>query len=178
MQAHAARADVGPRALAAGVAAWRALASDDPRVLEAAAAAPAGGVPFLDEALRRHLHRFPSSVNGLNEIEEEALRVLAAGALAFPELFAAVTAVEPIQRHGMGDLQLLGDLRALASGEAPLVEDDGGRWRLTAAGHETRAGRRDRVTALGIDRWLGGVHLEDHGPLWRWDRAHAALIVG
>ena len=24
-------------------------------------------------------------------------------------------------------------------------------------------------TACGIDRWLGGVHLTGHGPVWRWD---------
>jgi hypothetical protein len=31
------------------------------------------------------------------------------------------------------------------------------------------ANEADRVALCGIDRWLGGVHLTGHVPLWRWD---------
>ena len=36
-------------------------------------------------------------------------------------------------------------------------------------------GQADRVAACGIDRWLGGVHLEGRGPMWRWDSASNRL---
>jgi hypothetical protein len=85
--------------------------------------------------------------------------------------------VPTLRRHGMGDVQLAGDLAALASGDAPLAARDGTLWRLTPAGRETRAGQRDRIATLGIDRWLGGVRLLGRGPVWRWDRAHATLVV-
>jgi hypothetical protein len=39
---------------------------------------------------------------------------------------------------------------------------------LAEAGREVLSGRRDRV-ALGVDRWLGGVHLQSGADLWRWD---------
>jgi hypothetical protein len=40
---------------------------------------------------------------------------------------------------------------------------------LTADGDRVMRGELDRVAFCGIDRWLGGVHLEGHGPVWRWD---------
>jgi hypothetical protein len=173
-RAYAARTDVGPAAQAAASAAWHALASDDPRAI---LRADVSALPFLDEALQRQLHRFPSVLNGLDEIEGEALAALDEGPLDFHALFARVTHVPTLRRHGMGDVQLAGDLAALASGDAPLVARDGTLWHLTPAGRETRAGRRDRIVTLGIDRWLGGVRLLGRGPVWRWDRAHATLGV-
>ena len=41
---------------------------------------------------------------------------------------------------------------------------------LTDAGRQVLAGEADRVALIGIDRWLGGVHLTpEHAP--RWDPA-------
>ena len=34
---------------------------------------------------------------------------------------------------------------------------------LTDAGRSVLAGRLDRVVACGIERWLGGVHLQSGG---------------
>src|SRR5262249_36280074 len=45
---------------------------------------------------------------------------------------------------------------------------------LTEAGREVLAGRRDRV-ACGIDRWLGGVHLQQDN-IWRWDDERGRVI--
>jgi len=32
-------------------------------------------------------------------------------------------------------------------------------------------GKEDHVRANGINRWLGGVHLCEGAPVWRWDEA-------
>lgn len=40
---------------------------------------------------------------------------------------------------------------------------------LTDTGRSVLAGRQDRVATCGIDRWLGGVHLQSGGRMWRWD---------
>ena len=40
---------------------------------------------------------------------------------------------------------------------------------LTETGRAALDGTCDRVARCGIDRWLGGVHLEGRGPLWRFD---------
>jgi hypothetical protein len=40
---------------------------------------------------------------------------------------------------------------------------------LTDTGRAVLAGQLDRVATCGIDRWLGGVHLQSGVTLWRWD---------
>jgi hypothetical protein len=171
--AYATRRVVDAASLTAAALAWTALTSEDPRALENA---DVDGLPFLGEALQRHLRRFPSVVTGLDEVETAALTALADASCEFGDLFARVTAAPPLRRHGMGDVQLAGDLEALATGAAPLVVRDGTAWRLTDAGGATLAGRGDRIASLGIDRWLGGVRLLGRGPLWRWDEARARLV--
>jgi hypothetical protein len=44
-----------------------------------------------------------------------------------------------------------------------------GSVQLTEAGTAVLAGRQDRVATSGIDRWLGGVHLQGEANIWRWD---------
>jgi hypothetical protein len=47
---------------------------------------------------------------------------------------------------------------------------------LTETGRDVLAGREDRVAAVGINRWLGGVRV--HGPEpWRWDRAARRVVA-
>ena len=45
---------------------------------------------------------------------------------------------------------------------------------LTTSGREVLSGDRDRVRLIGIERWLGGVHLSGETP-WRWDRSTQTL---
>ncbi len=45
---------------------------------------------------------------------------------------------------------------------------------LTDTGRSVLAGRLDRVQTCGIDRPLGGVHLQSRSRTWRWDDARAA----
>ncbi|MEO7134937.1 MAG: hypothetical protein ABI024_12030, partial [Vicinamibacterales bacterium] len=47
---------------------------------------------------------------------------------------------------------------------------------LTAHGRNVLLGRADRLQLCGIDRWLGGVHLQGRGPAWRWSRKAGHLI--
>ena len=109
------------------------------------------------------------------------------------ELFEAASATE--QARFLGDWPFFLRLDALAAGPRPLVEGlpPGGfpyaareaerraylvaRARLTPAGQEVLAGRRDRAAILPLDRWLGGTHLRpDH--LWRWDPSAQCLSLG
>jgi hypothetical protein len=46
---------------------------------------------------------------------------------------------------------------------------------LTDAGRDALAGHHDRV-ACGIDRWLGGVHLQTGGAIWRWDAESGRVL--
>jgi hypothetical protein len=47
---------------------------------------------------------------------------------------------------------------------------------LTRAGREVLEGTADRVAICGIDRWLGGVHVQGHGRGWRWSARSGHLV--
>ena len=46
---------------------------------------------------------------------------------------------------------------------------------LTDAGRAVLAGEADHVTICGVDRWIGGVHLQGHDVPWRWDEGLEAV---
>ena len=46
---------------------------------------------------------------------------------------------------------------------------------VTKAGRAVLAGQQDRITTCGIERWLGGVHLQSDVNVWRWDGARQRI---
>ena len=162
-------------ARALGGRAWSAYASPDPFASAPLAERESTPLPFVRDAFRCHLGRFPSVANGLNELEAAALAALRRGPRRFGELFQEVTARPHLRRHGMGDVQFAACLRGLM----PLVNITGGdtltaEIDITAPGREVEAGEADWLALHPIDTWLGGVHLHHGGPLWRWDGARGA----
>jgi len=159
--------------------AWRAFCGADPTAIEAVLRRDTLALPFLAKALRRHLEEFPSTGNGLSRTEHQILRGVAAGSATFDDLFRAVQRME--ERVFMGDLTFSRILRELASGSRPLLRLEGGSPRtqtvaLTATGRDVLDGRDDWVRVHGIDRWLGGVHLQGAEAAWRWDRGAGRLV--
>jgi hypothetical protein len=49
---------------------------------------------------------------------------------------------------------------------------------LTGDGRRVAAGEADWIELDGIDRWLGGVHLVGHAVPWRWDAGARRLVRG
>jgi hypothetical protein len=47
---------------------------------------------------------------------------------------------------------------------------------LTPDGRAVLDGRSDRVSLCGIDRWLGGVHLQGRAVPWRWDGERGRMV--
>jgi hypothetical protein len=155
--------------------AWRAFCGPDPTGLEAVLQRDTSPLPFLADALRRHLEELPWVSNGLSRSERQILRGLADGASTFEELFRATQRME--ERIYMGDASFLQILRDLASPPRPLVRLEPApngalraqRVSLTKTGREVLEGKDDWVHIRGIDRWLGGVHLQGSESAWRWD---------
>ena len=178
------RAEVTDELLALGRAAWNAFRSPDPRAVAARAMIDTPELPFLRTALIRHLEQFPSTRNGLSRSEQQALEEIDAGAATLRDAWAAShqRREDPIW---MGDATFATYMEALATGPAPLVAlGDGASGSpeamertvaLTDAGRAVLEGREDRVRLNGIDRWLGGVHLQGSEAAWRWDVAHRRL---
>lgn len=155
--------------------AWRAFRAPDPREIEAILRRDTSPLPHLAGALRRHLEDFPGAADGLARSERQILRAVSEGAASFEEAFRATQAME--ERVFLGDLSFHRLLRELAAPPRPLLrlETAGGgspralRLSLTASGREVLAGRDDWVRMRGIDRWLGGVHLQGAESPWRWN---------
>ncbi|MFH0952935.1 MAG: DUF1835 domain-containing protein [Verrucomicrobiota bacterium] len=168
--------------------AWAAFGSPDPTAIEKLLARDCSALPFLAEALKRHLEQFPSARNGLNRLQHEALDVVAAGHNKLVNIFVYVDHRE--ERPFFGDTIVWVCLDSMANGEHPLLHVDGpgplplwsppkklGPWTvdITAAGRRVLAGKADWVQLNGIDAWLGGVHLQK-GNVWRWDSENRCLV--
>lgn len=176
-----ARAPVTQAQRSAARDAWGAFRADAPLAL--VDVLPRVTVlPHLAPALERHLQQFPSTSNGLSRTEQQTLTAIAAGAQALHDVFRSQQARE--EAMFMGDLTFLDHVSALARGARPLLcTEDGGvlsletRVTLTGDGERVLSGEADRVALCGIDRWLGGVHLTGHGPVWRWDEKRRTMVM-
>lgn len=160
---------------------WTAFRSADPRAIVDVLPRLAD-LPRTTIALARHLEQFPSTDNGLSRTEHQALDVLCGGPLLVRDLYRR-------SHHDrepalfMGDAAFLVHLGALLSPVQPLIRSSVNHSaltfdhvvELTDDGRRVLAGSLDRVTLCGIDRWLGGVHLSGHGPVWRWDASQGGI---
>ncbi len=189
--------------LTAASAGWAALISPDPTAIDrhlanpprprrmtptTATPQPIPIVPLLttvaQDALAKQRARYPSFLSGLGRTEHAALELIAGGAGSLGEVLAGMGARLP--GYGWSDLQLATELAALATGPAPLVEvapglplDPSGfidaRLAITTTGLSVLRATTDRIDAVGIDTWIGAVHLTpDH--LWRFDESNARLL--
>lgn len=175
------RGAVTPAMLKVGRKAWRAYTSGDPTALNGLIAEESADFPFLREGLTLHASRFPSTRNGLGEIEDRALNLVATGTLDFATLFDRLDAKHP--RFGFGDDEMLRDLRAIAWCAVPLLtiteSPDKSPQRalvsITPAAMNVIDGSVDHVSLNSPDGWLGGVHLTKEN-LWRWDGARRQIL--
>jgi hypothetical protein len=177
----AARRDVTSAERLAARDGWTAFCAPDPtRIVEVLPRV--GELPHLGAALRRHLQQFPSMENGLSRTEQQALEALAGGARLLRDVYVRShhEREEPIF---MGDAVFLAHLAVLRDNPVPLIRTHGfaahlrldDEVELTGDGRQVLEGRTDRVRLCGIDRWLGGVQLSGHGPVWRWDSARQTV---
>jgi len=177
--------------LAAAVLAWEAVRAPEPTALAELALRGTPELPFLAAALARLLEELPGVADGLSAVERRALRAVEAGARTPRDAFAAAQDEEA--SPFLGDAWFFRTLATLGRGESRLLESAAGEplaappplgeWeafggvglRLTELGSRVLAGEADRVELLGIDRWVGGVHLLP-GAVWRWDVQARALV--
>jgi hypothetical protein len=171
----AARRDVTSAERLAARDAWTAFCAPDPsRLVEVLPRV--ANLPHLGTALRRHLQQFPSMQNGLSRTEQQALEALAGGARLMRDVYVH-SHHEREDAIFMGDTVFLVHLAALRDNPVPLIRTRGleahlrldDEVELTDDGRQVLEGRTDRVRLCGINRWLGGVELSGHGPVWRWD---------
>lgn len=168
-------------------AAWTAFTSDDPGGLGEIARTTSFELPFLADAFGRLLQEYPAVSDGLSLTERRLLLGIEAGAATAGEAFAELLRRE--KRPFLGDWPCYERLSTLASGAVPLLllggEDqaasaEGFRHRsveLTDAGRDVLGERADHVALNGIDRWIGGVHLNGTTSRWRYDDRRETLVA-
>ena len=187
------RREVAQGQLDLGRAAWAAYRSPDPSAIEHLLRANTSALPWLRGALERHLEEFPSTHHGLSRSEAQAVETVETGPRSVRDTFVSAHH-EREERIFLGDWVFAQYLARLSAAEEPLLERVGGgavagseaavegesfwesRITITNAGRDVLAGRRDWVGMNGIDRWLGGVHLEGNQADWRWDAKKHALV--
>ena len=178
------RRPITPEQLALAASAWAAYRSADPRAIEQLLQGDTSALPFLAAALWRHLEEFPSDVDGLSRSEHRLMELALERPVdiqqAWPRMHEGETA------YYITDSSFFDAANALASSSPPLLTINlanphgsampVGTLELTAHGRNVLRGGTDRLELCGIDRWLGGVHLEGRGPMWRWSRGAGHLI--
>jgi hypothetical protein len=176
-----------------GSEAWKAFCSPDPKVLESFLQKDTSALPFLKAALLRHLEQFPALQGGLSRTERQILEVVAAGISTPMEIFRSTQEQE--ESPFLGDTSFWFYLSSLCSGKKPFLKRvDGGLFFFPATGSLTLAFREQALVLTeegrnalvgqadwiksksGIDRWLGGVHLQGQEAAWRWDSKRATLV--
>lgn len=155
---------------------WSAFRASTPHALDDLRHNDTSALPYLSAAILRFLQEYPWTRDGLSRTERRLLE-LAQGrdvklSVAFPRMHDGEKA------YYVTDLSVAGLAATLSSTSPPLLHlkrpDTSenalhGTVTATEVGSAVLAGTRDRVLTCGVDRWLGGVHLQSEGNLWRWD---------
>ena len=159
--------------------AWDAFRASDPRALDALVRgagtdADMSALPFLEAALRRHLEEYPWTTDGLSRTERHLMQLAGAAPIAFADAFPRMHDGETA--FYIADLSLLAVIERLAAASPPLMVS-GNALTLTDTGRAVLAGELDRVSHCGIDRWLGGVHIQGRCATWRWNPERQRIVL-
>jgi hypothetical protein len=177
-----AAARLSPAALDLATRAWSAFRAPSPAGLGVIAAARLGELRFLGEAFDRLSREYPATRDGLSLTERRVLAAIADGASDAGTAFVRAWARET--RPFLGDTTCFGRIQQMAKGPRPLLRlDPPGSLverttsvGLTETGERVLAGQEDQIALNGIDRWIGGVHLQGHQVPWRWDDGTEAIV--
>jgi len=154
---------------------WKAFRANEPNLLLECAQQTSTALPFLSTALRRFLEEYPWTGDGLSRTERQVLQAAAAGKRKKTEIYFESRKQEDVP---WGDASVYLRMEWLASGPQPaLVKSGKDEYAITEAGQQLLAGKADWIALQGgIDRWLGGVHLQGKQSQWQYDGDKKTLV--
>jgi hypothetical protein len=165
--------------------AWQAFRSPTPQALDTLRASDTSALPFLSAALTRFLQEYPWTRDGLSRTERRLLELAQGEGISLLKAFPRMHQGE--RAYYVSDLTLANIAANLSSTSPALLTVDRSHRETsrvldaivstTTAGASVLAGQLDRATTGRLDRWLGGVHLANGKPLWRWDDERQAMVV-
>jgi len=157
--------------------AWHAFREPTPKALDELRQDDTSALPYLAPAITRFFQEYPWTTDGLSRTERRLLELANGDGIALWTAFPRMHEGEEAYYVTDGSLAALAETLSCTS--PPLLTLDPsraaeghvlrGRVALTDTGRSVLAGQLDRVAICGIDRWLGGVHLQSGGQVWRWD---------
>ena len=177
------RQSVTAEMLGLAVAGWVAFRSSDPSDLLTFLNSDLNALPFLADALQRHLEEFPDAATGLTRTEAQVLRLIGEGVQNPQQVFLKNMDLE--KALFVGDWPTYATIETLCV--AGLVNCDPPPFRfpsysniqqsgfadqrlsLTETGRRVLDDKLDVFNLIARDGWLGGVELCIDGKLWTWD---------
>jgi hypothetical protein len=157
--------------------AWQAFREPTPEALDNLRQSDTSALPYLGAAITRFLQDYPSTIDGLSRTERRLLELADGEGISLLKAFPRMSEGEHV--YHITDTSLAALAESLSLTSPPLLTLDlagatneqglQGAITLTDAGQAVLAGQLDRVATCGIDRWLGGVHLQGRSQIWRWD---------
>ena len=177
--------DVTPQQLELGRRGWLVFTSDNPLELVEFMQEDLSALPFLKEALKRHLEEFPDSQTGLTRHERQVLEMVEAGIHRPGRLFAEHQARE--HAPYLGDWSFWNIIEQLTNVPNALLKTGTGQHfvrppavpadeafrsqqlGLTQLGRTVLRGDADWIALNPPDHWKGGVHLHPDKTIWRWN---------
>ena len=154
--------------------AWQAFREPTPDALDQLRQDDTSVLPYLAPAITRFLQEYPWTNGGLSRTERRLLELANSDGIVLSKAFPRMHQGE--QLYYVTDSSLAALAETMSRTSPPLLAldlSDGhvlrGTVTLTDTGRSVLAGQLDRVETCGIDRWLGGVHLQSRSRTWRWD---------
>ena len=176
LAAHPKPAPLSPEALTDYRAAWIALTSEDPALIETFKADRPNANRWLTEAMPLLLRRFPYKASGLNYWDRLLLEKVRAHAPRLVRVVGETMANDWQDPDMTGDWYLLGRLLRMADARLPkpLVVISGDSTdmsamevALTPFGEDVLGGSASNYPANPIDDWAGGVRISSvDNALW------------
>lgn len=165
--------------------AWHAFRKPTPEALDELRQDDTSILPYLAPAVTRFFQEYPWTTDGLSRTERRLLELANGDGIALWRAFPRMHEGE--RTYYVTDASLAALAETLSCTSPPLLTLElsrvvegqvlGGLVALTDPGRSVLAGQLDRVAMCGIDRWLGGVHLQRGGQLWRWDDAQQRVTL-
>ncbi|MCM3651855.1 DUF1835 domain-containing protein [Metabacillus litoralis] len=162
------RVSISNQQVAEAVEGWKAYSSPDLDDIKKWITEVPHEFPFLLAALERNISYMPSTSTGINEIESLILQNIEKGPCLFRELFKNIS--PNLINDGLSDLHISAIIKELMNGENALIKADGAlpmydltyenpNLAITSFGESVLTGKANRLDLIGIDWWVGGVHL-------------------
>ncbi|MDH5219384.1 MAG: DUF1835 domain-containing protein [Gammaproteobacteria bacterium] len=180
------RVEISVNQLNTARAVWEAVCSDDPRDLAQFSKPDMRSLSFLPDAVQRLLQQYPAKINGLSRTEKQILEILNTGESDPEKVFIRVQRKE--EYPFMNQVMFWLSVSRLIQADHPAIElqeeyngqrvgqdnrqhPSSSHIRITDTGKRLLRNQDDWIQLNGIDRWVGGVHLNSKN-IWRWDASH------